>query len=555
MANLQYLGSGSLGSYTGYTRVQYNNNYNGSITIEKISGYKSGGNQDTQSTGGTVHLRRYDGDTVVQDFSYSLTYGNKSVYWGKNYSEGDWTGLSNWQISGIVNGATYILTVEGSGVSNINNYRCGVVFDSRRRNWNNINIVTPDDRETQDVGTMSVYVSEIDASYDNLWDQPGTFTYYETSYFEIYNIDIKRDNLEFDRVENATDIGSGRYRKYFDGGVTKVWTRYKNYTLDLNGQLDGGVVSGNLGDYGTASVKVNNSWITRNSNDCCTSQPYNLSYSVEEITAKPGYRYNGIASGSAATSGTIEYGKTVILSFSTIEPSNLSITYQSSTNNSITVAVAADGLNINNYTLYYKKTNETNYSSLNLGTSTIGTITGLDADSNYNIYLSVTNPGGTTTTVNSPVTFSTTLPVPIINSVEISNLLPFSFTTTIDAVITPSRTLNYSFSLDAGETWTTYQTSNSYDFDGLTEETEYTLKVKVKALHEGTSGEDTETISSNIIVNTPADQAAAYIKIDGQWVKGKTWYKIDGQWVKAKKIYYKKDNAWHVNKNEPEGAI
>jgi hypothetical protein len=89
MANLQYLGSGSLGSYTGYTRVQYNNNYNGSITIEKISGYKSGGNQDTQSTGGTVHLRRYDGDTVVQDFSYSLTYGNKSVYWGKNYSEGD----------------------------------------------------------------------------------------------------------------------------------------------------------------------------------------------------------------------------------------------------------------------------------------------------------------------------------------------------------------------------------------------------------------------------------------------------------------------------------
>ena len=553
MANLQYLGSGSLGNYTGYTRVQYNNNYDGSITIEKISGYKSGSTQNTYSARGTVYLRRAsDG---VELAHADLQNVNNAVCWGKNWNEYEWAGIHNWTIPNVENGVTYILTVGGSGVSNINNYSCGIVFDARKKFWNNINIVNPNGEETQNVGTMSVYTSEDGVSRDNLWDQPASFTYIEGSYFDIYNINIRQSNLAFNWVENATYIGNNTYRKYFDGGRTTIWTKYKDYTLDLNGQLDGSSTLGDLGTFGTASVKIDGSWAARHVNDYNATKSYNSDYSIEEIAATSGYRYNGLAAGSAPLSGKIEYGRTVILSFSTIEPSNLSITYQSSTNNSITVAVSADGLNINNYTLYYKKTNETDYSSLDLGTSTTGTITELDADSNYNIYLSATNPGGTTTTVNSPVTFSTTLPVPIINSVEISNLLPFSFTATIDAVVVPSRTLNYSFSLDAGETWTAYQASNSYDFDELAEETEYTLKVKVKALHEGTSGEDTETISSNIIVNTPADQAAAYIKIDGQWVKGKTWYKIDGQWVKAKKIYYKKDNAWHVNKNEPGGAI
>jgi DNA-binding GntR family transcriptional regulator len=113
----------------------------------------------------------------------------------------------------------------------------------------------------------------------------------------------------------------------------------------------------------------------------------------------------------------------------------------------------------------------------------------------------------------------------------------------------------YSYSWDDGINWTSYQNGNSYDVSGLNEETSYLVRVKVKALHEGSSAEDTETISSETEVMTPADQASIHIKREGQWVKGKTWYKKDGHWIKAKKIYIKKDNIWYINKNDIDRAI
>ena len=50
-------------------------------------------------------------------------------------------------------------------------------------------------------------------------------------------------------------------------------------------------------------------------------------------------------------------------------------------------------------------------------------------------------------------------------------------------------------------------------------------------------------------ITTPTDQARAYVKKDGIWVKGKLYIKKDGVWVKSKKVYIKKTNSWSIGIN------
>lgn len=55
--------------------------------------------------------------------------------------------------------------------------------------------------------------------------------------------------------------------------------------------------------------------------------------------------------------------------------------------------------------------------------------------------------------------------------------------------------------------------------------------------------------STVAIITTPSDQARAYIKKDGAWVKGKLYIKKDGVWVKSKKVYIKETNSWSIGIN------
>lgn len=232
------------------------------------------------------------------------------------------------------------------------------------------------------------------------------------------------------------------------------------------------------------------------------------------------------------------------------KPSSLSMTRSGGTTTGITVTVAATGdtnAAITNYTLYYKLKSGSSYTSVNLGTVTTKELTGLSVDTDYNFYFTATNAGGTTT--SSTYTYSTLLNTPIITTPTVSNLLPFSCTITATGSITPSRTLSYAFSKDNGSTWTAYQSGNSYDWSGLNEETTYQMKVRVKATHTGTNASDTTKDSAALSITTPADQAKIRRKVDGAWVKGKTYYKKDGAWVKAKKIYIKVDGKWKIGTN------
>ena len=89
------------------------------------------------------------------------------------------------------------------------------------------------------------------------------------------------------------------------------------------------------------------------------------------------------------------------------KPSSLSITDNGKTYNSISVKVSASGdtnAPITNYTLYYKKSSASSYTSVSLGTSTTKTVTGLEDNTTYNLYFTATNAGGTTTSSTINIT-------------------------------------------------------------------------------------------------------------------------------------------------------
>jgi hypothetical protein len=274
-----------------------------------------------------------------------------------------------------------------------------------------------------------------------------------------------------------------------------------------------------------------------------------------------GYSFGGwatSASGGAAYSNgqsvnnlTATNGGTVNLYavWNIVKPYSLSLSRTSSTTNSVSFSWSASGVGISNYSIYYRAGTSGSYTRANMGTATSGTVSGLSADTNYQFYLAVTNSAGTTDTSGSPATYSTLLGNPTITTPIVSNLLPFSCTISATGSISPSRTLTYRFSKDGGSTWTSYQSSNSYNWTGLAEETSYNMAVQVKATHAGTNASDTTAIG-RLTITTPADQAKIRKKENGSWIKGKGWTKINGEWTKMKKIYKKVNGQWVIGHND-----
>ena len=86
--------------------------------------------------------------------------------------------------------------------------------------------------------------------------------------------------------------------------------------LDLNGYLDGSD-SGNIQGYGTVNVTVGGSLKAQSVSDYCTSHTVNSSYVIDNIIPLTGHSYNGLASGSAPLSGSLDSNKDVRLNFTT----------------------------------------------------------------------------------------------------------------------------------------------------------------------------------------------------------------------------------------------
>ena len=231
--------------------------------------------------------------------------------------------------------------------------------------------------------------------------------------------------------------------------------------------------------------------------------------------------------------------------------------YSTSDTSSITVTFSATGdtnAAITNYIVYYKKTDATSYSnSGSLGTATSYKITGLSADTNYNIYFTATNAGGTKS--SSATICSTKLPNPTITlaapvfAEDTVNDSKFTATLKPTASVSPSRTLTYKYSCNVSGISAVTTTNATHTFSNLPEETAITFTVQVTADATGTNATDT-TASASKTATTDSAQARVRMKVNGAWVQGKLFIKKNGAWVKAKKVYIKKSGSWVQGKNQ-----
>lgn len=97
----------------------------------------------------------------------------------------------------------------------------------------------------------------------------------------------------------------------------------------------------------------------------------------------------------------------------------------------IKIEAGCTGANITNVTVYYRANSTGDYSSLNLGTSFEGTISSLQPNTNYQIYVKVTNAAGSANSVADE--FKTGAYLPANPKITLSNIQPFSVSTTVSA--------------------------------------------------------------------------------------------------------------------------
>lgn len=353
------------------------------------------------------------------------------------------------------------------------------------------------------------------------------------------------------------------------GSISRSSTTGNGYTVSFNG--NGGTYSGSSKtaidtySYSFAGWKSSASGTTYsasgsfNENNAATmTAQWNSSTSRGYVTlpaastvSRPYYSFYKWNTNSSGTGTNYDAGfnytpssnTTLYATWTPNAPINLSLTHSSSTTSSITLNYSDEGV-VTNRTAYYRKSGTSNYSSMAIDSGSF-TISGLEPDTNYDVYFTASNDvNSSSSTVQQ---FSTLLTDPTINDV-VSSSNPFDITVTVTASITPSRTLSYQFSNDNGSTWSATQSSDTYTWTGLAEETSYNLKIKVIAAHVGAYAVDT-TAQYSLTVSTAADQAKTRIKDNGTWKKGKAWYKTNGEWVKAKKIYIKNNGEWVIGYN------
>lgn len=126
------------------------------------------------------------------------------------------------------------------------------------------------------------------------------------------------------------------------------------------------------------------------------------------IPTRSGYDFLGWDTNSAGTTVVYASGATLSSDLSTTDgatvtlyavwqvtaPSNVRFTTTDVTGPfNINLAWACTGLNITNYTVYYKKSNASTYTSVNCGTSTTLSLA-VEEETTYNIYVKATNAGG-----------------------------------------------------------------------------------------------------------------------------------------------------------------
>lgn len=175
-----------------------------------------------------------------------------------------------------------------------------------------------------------------------------------------------------------------------------------------------------------------------------SSHTYNTSKALTSNGfTKIGYSFNGwntkadgsgtsYSDGASVTNLTATDGATVTLyaQWSLRAPYNLFFDAYPK-RDKIKIEAGCTGANITNVTVYYRANSTGDYSSLNLGTSFEGTISSLQPNTNYQIYVKVTNAAGSANSVADE--FKTGAYLPASPKITLSNIQPFSVSTTVSA--------------------------------------------------------------------------------------------------------------------------
>lgn len=320
----------------------------------------------------------------------------------------------------------------------------------------NLNILYPNGSEpysTGDAGSIN-FSADGGSSWSRVYNEPAS------TYACGTNFQFKEFQPGTGLVLNAVTIngaaqnvaaGSWSYTQPDAGSTIIFQTDWQQHYLDLNGRLDGTDMGG-ISPCATTSVTVDGT-TTSNLTDYYQLVTYGKSYSIANPTVNDGYTCTGLVSGSSPQSGTMGEGNlNVRFNFTTKKPWNVALNFSSNTKNSITVSYSCQGVNITEYKLHIRKKGTSTYTDYVSSSSSSYTFSSLDLNTNYEIYITIKNAGGSTD--SSVKTFSTILESVSIASGSISNLLPFSCTHNAGAVtMSPTRVKEYLFSNDNGSTW------------------------------------------------------------------------------------------------------
>ena len=223
-----------------------------------------------------------------------------------------------------------------------------------------------------------------------------------------------------------------------------------------------------------------------------------------------------------------------------------SISTNSITNTSITFNYSTSGSSISQFRIYVNGSLYTTiYTSSASGTFTLS---GLSPKMNYNVYIQAYTPVGGLWGNNSNSLSVTTYPNPVsVQNATITELLPFNARVAVTSS-NAGDTVSYGFTLLNSSKGVikseVVQSSATYNFTGLTPETTYYARVRVR-----TKNSNIWSGYVDIQFTTPPDQATIFLKINNIWRRGKMWIKIKGSWIKAKNAYIKVNGSWRKNNN------
>lgn len=215
--------------------------------------------------------------------------------------------------------------------------------------------------------------------------------------------------------------------------------------------------------------------------------------------------------------------------------------YPNKTNNSIKVNYSVTG----NYEYVRVYLDGQKYRDV---TSSPFNVTGLSPNTTHKIYAKAYGNGAFGSDSNT-ITFTTYLTPSSVSSSSVGEIDPFNATAYCGSNNNNNTSL-YEYALcdiNKNVIQGPFTTKNSYyNFTGLNEETSYYIRYRVQSKD---SGAWSNYVYSPLFT-TPADQARSYLKANGSWKKGKTFYKNNNEWKKVKKAYIKINGQWVLAINE-----